>query len=148
MESIETLLDKYWKGHTTLEEEQAIKEYYASDPSDDKTRNIEKGSLKAYFGEIQRRKKMSYTGKVPGFKISINRSWISLAATLVIGISVGIMTLQQSQIRDPYLVEDPEKALEIMKSTFQMISNNLDEGKKYSSEINKINKTRQILETN
>ncbi|MEL6562038.1 MAG: hypothetical protein AAFQ94_27880 [Bacteroidota bacterium] len=148
MESIETLLDKYWKGDTTLEEEKIIKEYFRKKSENSKSPDIHKGDLTPYFGEIQRRSEMTYQGKVPGFKISFNRNWVSLAATVVIGIMAGFMTLQQNVTKDPYLVEDPEKALQIMKSTFQMISNNLDEGKKYSSEINKINKTRQILETN
>lgn len=148
MESIETLLDKYWKGETSLEEEERIKNYFGNKSGNSRSSETLKNDLTPYFGEIERRSEMSYKGKVPGFKISFSRNWISLAATVIIGIMAGFLTLQQNVTKDPYLVEDPEKALQIMKSTFQMISNNLDEGKKYSSEINKINKTRQILETN
>ncbi|MGB3468573.1 MAG: hypothetical protein WBA74_25035 [Cyclobacteriaceae bacterium] len=144
MESIESLLDKYWKGTTTLEEEALIKEHFAKESATNPGVTVEG----AYFQEISSRRKVVYTGKIPGAKISFSRRWMSLAATIMIGICAGIITLQQEKVNDPYLVEDPEKALEIMRSTFSMISDNLDEGKKYSSEINKINKTQQILETN
>lgn len=144
MESIESLLDKYWKGATTLEEEALIREHFTKEP-DSVLKNSVEG---AYFSEISRRAEMTYKGKVPGMRLTFSRRWMSLAATVMIGIIAGIVTLNQDKVNDPYLVKDPEQALEIMRSTFSMISDNLDEGKKYSSEINKINKTQQILETN
>jgi len=148
MESIESLLDKYWKGNTTLDEEKIIKEHYANQSGTEKSEHEKSELLNGYFEEIERRKEMKYRGPVPGFSISFNRKWLSLAATIILGIAAGLITLQQNRERDPYLVDDPEKALEIVRNTFQMISNNLDEGKKYSAEINKINRTQQILETN
>ncbi len=141
MEPIESLLDKYWKGETTLEEEKLVKKHFAKQKTSE---NVD-GS---YFNGISKRKEMKYRGETPGFHISFNKRWVSLAATVIIGVMVGIISLQQDSSKDPYLVEDPEKALEITRNAFQMISNNLNEGKKYSREINNINKSRQVLEIN
>ena len=155
MESIEALLDKYWNGETTLEEEQLVRDHYAHVNSGNEstgtqgvTKDQQQAVLEAYFGEINRRKQMHYKGSSPGFRVTFRKQWLSLAATVVIGIVAGVMTIQQNQNRDPFLVEDPEKAMEIVKSTFSMISDNLNEGKKHASKIDKINRTKQILRTN
>ena len=138
MEPIESLLDKYWKGETTLAEEKRIQLYFEEQKTNGLTRD--------YFEGIARMKEMKYQGETPGFKIKFDRRWYSLAATLIIGLMVGVIALREIPKEDPYLVEDPQKALEITKNAFQMISNNLNQGKKYSNEINKINKSKQILE--
>jgi len=137
MEPIESLLDKYWKGETSLEEEQVIKNYFRNGSGDFET--------SPYFKGIAKKGEMKYKGSVPGFKATFTKRWYSLAATIVIGVLVGAISLQQNKSADPYLVDDPQKAFEITKNAFQMISNNLNEGKRYSKEINKINKSEQIL---
>ena len=149
MESIESLLDKYWNGETTLEEEKLIKEHYAQlrEETPEIKSNAHQQALVTYFGEIERRKQMRYVGSTPGFGVTFRKQWLSLAATVVIGIAAGVVSFQQSQNRDPFLVEDPDKAMEIVKTTFAMISDNLNEGKKYTSKIDKINRTKQIFKT-
>lgn len=150
MESIESLLDKYWNGETTLEEEKLIKEYYAKSGNEvntDGKDGVHQQALQAYFGEINRRKQLQYEGATPGFRVTFRKQWLSLAATVVIGVIAGVVSFQQNQNRDPFLVEDPDKAMEIVKTTFAMISENLNEGKKYTSNIDKINRTKQIFKT-
>lgn len=142
MESqIEALLEKYWEGKTSLAEEQEIREYFAKNPS------LEPEGL--WFRNLQRvsESKSPKTFANPARKQF--RSWFGAAASIVVGIIIGLVVLIDARNYEKYHVEDPEKAMEITKKALMMVSSGLNEGAKHSTELKKINKAEELIkETN
>ncbi len=138
MESrIKELLDKYWAGETSLEEEKVIKQYFKENPS-----ITEEGQ---YFRAIAANKKLTYNGEVPGKPRIFKKQWLSVAATVTIGVFTALVALDSSRKEDPFAVTDPKEAYEVTRQALMMISSNLNESRQYPAELNKINKAETII---
>jgi hypothetical protein len=133
---IEKLLKKYWAGETTPEEEKTLKSFFQEIPSGHKEAE--------YFNYLSasRKRQPDVAFSHPGRKI--RTYWLSAAAAIVILFVVGMFTFQYEPA-PKYAVEDPAKALEITRNSLRMVSEGLNKGKTYSSEINKINKAKEIV---
>jgi hypothetical protein len=139
MESrIKSLLEKYWQGDTSVEEEKRIKDYFKNNP-DQTPEGL-------YFEKIKS-DKSSFPQKSfehPGRKI--NRVWLSAAAAVfILLISLPFIFNNQKQQPDQFAVDDPAKALEITRTSLQMVSNGLNKGKTYSNELVKFNEAKSII---
>jgi hypothetical protein len=133
---IEKLREKYWAGETTQEEEQELKAYFQQYPylqPDD-----------TYFRFLRRKQNQEpvYPFSHPGRKVK--PYWWSVAAAVLVLFLVGLFSLQNDGKPD-YAVQDPDEAFEITKASLMMISEGLNKGKTYSSELNKINKAKTIV---
>ena len=138
MESrIKGLLEKYWQGETSIEEERLIKEYFKNNPN-----HSGEGQ---YFGKIKSEKHV-FPHKAfehPGRKI--RRVWLSVAAAVIILlISIPFVFNNQTQ-QDQFEVDNPAEALEITRASLQMVSNGLNKGKTYSNELVKFNEAKTII---
>ena len=138
MESrIKELLDKYWAGETSLEEEKVIKQYFKENPS-----ITEEGQ---YFRAIAANQKLTYKGEVPGKPRIFKKQWLSVAATVTIGVITALVAIDSSRKEDPFAVTDPKEAYEVTRQALMMISSNLNESRQYPAELNKINKAETII---
>jgi hypothetical protein len=134
---IEKLKQKYWAGETSLAEEKELKEFFSKNPS-------LTGEGK-YFARIEKDKKQLYKQSFshPGRR---NYSmWWSAAAVILILLTFGIFSLQDTQTSDPYAVEDPREALEITRASLMKVSEGLNKGKIYSQELDRINKAKESI---
>ena len=138
MESrIKELLEKYWAGETSLEEEKIIQEYFKENPS-----LTEEGQ---YFRAIAANQKLTYKGEVPGKPKIFRKQWLSVAATVAVGVITAIIALDNSRKDDPFAVTDPQEAYEVTRQALMMISSNLNETRQYPAELSKINKAETII---
>jgi hypothetical protein len=136
MESqIEKLVDKYWKGETSLEEELVVKAHFKSNPALTNEGN--------YFRYLNSKK----TEKYPGGKAKWKRAnpWISAAATITIGVLTAVLVINDAK-KDPFAIDDPAKALEATRQALFMIGSGLKDGQSYTMELTKINKAKHELE--
>ena len=131
---IDELLEKYWNGETTLEEEQQVKSHFKSNPG--LTKESE------YFRFLKKEQDVKFERKVSK---NSKRTWLSAAATVAVGLITALLVLQESN-KDPYAIDDPEKALEETKRALLMIGSGLNEGQSYAMELTKINKAKDQLE--
>lgn len=132
---INELLEKYWAGATTLEEEKEIKAHFAENPS-----LTPEGQFFRELGRKKDRKAPHLDIKKPG-----RSRWLSVAATLVIGFLAAFLVIRDARSQREFVVEDPEKALEITRRALLMVSTELNEGARHTTELKKINKAEEIL---
>ena len=131
---IDNLLDKYWSGETTLEEEAMIKSFFQSNPT---LSNDGK-----YFRYLQQKGEL----KIEGTKASTRkRTWVSAAATVTVGLITAFLVINNAN-KDPFALEDPEEAYEATRNALMMISAGLNEGQAHALELTKFNKAKEELQ--
>lgn len=138
MESrIEALLEKYWAGETSIEEEQQLKAHFKKNPS----LTPEGKYFRALSGKQQHTaaKKFAHPGKT-----RTKARW-SAAAAVVIGLMTAVLVFQDARKQREFVVEDPQEAYEVTRRALLMVSSGLNEGKAYSKELSKINKARELI---
>jgi len=134
---IEKLKEKYWVGETSLAEEKELKAYFKKNPS-----LSAEGRYRADLSKKRElRSERSFTH--PGRKTY--KAWWSVAAMILVLISVGFFFMQNNNKQDQFAVEDPKEAFEITRASLMMVSERLNKGKTYSKELNKINKAKEII---
>lgn len=134
---IEKLKQKYWAGETSLAEEKELKAYFKENPSLSKD-----GS---YYAELKKQQQLKPVHSFihPGRKK--RQTWMSMAAAILILITVGFFVFQNDNKQDQFAAQDPQEAFEITKASLMMISEGLNKGKTYSQELNKINEAKEII---
>ncbi|MEQ9467106.1 MAG: hypothetical protein RLN88_06805 [Ekhidna sp.] len=132
---IDKLLEKYWQGETSLEEEKVIKSHFKSNPG--------LNNESHYFRYLANQKLVKYEGSS---RISRKKAtWLSAAATVTIGIITAALVFNDAK-KDPFAIEDPEKALQATKEALMMISSELNQGQDHTLELTKFNKAKEELE--
>lgn len=130
------LLEKYWTGESTLEEEQELKAYFKANPG-----LTPEGK---YFRAISRLKEQPDVRFVHPGKSRRKARW-SVAAAVTVGLLAAALVIQDARKQREFAVEDPKEAYEITRKALLMVSSGLNEGKNYSKEITKINKAQQLV---
>ena len=131
---IDKLLEKYWNGETSLEEERVIKSHFKSNPA--------LNNESHYFQFLAKQKSVKYNGpKVTNRK----RAWLSAAATITIGIITAALVFNDAK-KDPFAIEDPQEAFQATKEALMMIGAELNQGQDHTMELTKINKAKEELQ--
>jgi len=131
---IDNLLERYWNGDTTLEEEAVIKTYFKSNPSlsNDGT----------YFRYLHKKSELKMEEVKTNTK---KRTWVSAAATVTIGLLTAFLIINNAN-KDPFAVEDPKEAYEATRNALMMIGAGLNEGQSHTLELTKFNKAKEELQ--
>ncbi len=120
---IQTLVEKYWQGQTSLSEEQELRAYYENQEG--------MGSAEsAYFNFLKEEQSKSYTKTVqmPQTKKSPwTRRLASIAAALLI-MTASWWSISQLSKPTNTKIEDPELALQITREAFALINGKIDQG--------------------
>jgi len=131
---IDDLLERYWDGKTTLEEEAIIKAHFKSNPALSHDGN--------YFRYLTKKSKV----KMGDVKTKNKKgTWASAAATVTIGLITAFLVINNAN-RDPFAVEDPKEAYEATRNALMMIGAGLNEGQSHAMELTKFNKAKEELE--
>ena len=132
--NIDALLDLYWKGESTLENEAMLRSYFQGD-------NINEAHLpfKPFFNFLSEEKSVSMESEfsIPKEnevqqeavirKMYPVRRWIGVAASLLVLISAfWFISDRSSQTADTY--DNPELALQQAKEALFFLSNKMDKG--------------------
>ncbi|MEO9481816.1 MAG: hypothetical protein ABJG47_00130 [Ekhidna sp.] len=131
---IDKLLEKYWNGETSLEEEKVIKSHFKSNPA--------LNNESHYFRFLTKQKSQKYEGsKVTSRK----KAWLSAAATITIGVVTAALVFNDAK-KDPFAIDDPEKAFQATRDALMMIGSELNQGQNHTMELTKINKAKEELQ--
>jgi hypothetical protein len=139
MESqIKKLQQKYWEGKTSVEEEKLLKNLLVNDS--------DKSPAGIFFTLINKRKKTKadVVFSMPKTKKRFLWQLSSIAAAIVILIAFAIGYNNYEQ-NDPYEITDPQQAYEISMQALMFVSTELNKGKVYSSQMEKINEVKQLI---
>ena len=131
---ITDLLDKYWKGKTSLEEEKTIKEYFNHKHEISLNGN--------YFRFLSWKKREVY--KIPNREKLKKYFWWSAAATIAIVAYVSF--LMKEPPKDTYAIQNPEEALQATKEVLFVISTQMNSGKNLTKNIIKLNDIQSLPE--
>ena len=134
---IEKLKEKYWAGETSLAEEKELKAFFKENPS-----LLAEGRYHTTLhkkGQLRSERSFNHPGR------KNYTAWLSAAAAILILLSIGFFFMPDNTKVDQFAVEDPQKAYEITRASLMKISVGLNKGKTYSSELDKINKAKEII---
>jgi hypothetical protein len=139
MINIEEILERYWEGESTLEEEKLLRTYFRSDtvspdhlPYKDLFSFYDKASEKRYTGSLNVPDTINQTSHRTKI-LTITRRVISAAAVLT--LLVASLFIIRNQISEKtgqedyvYEISDPDEALEVTLQALTLVSGKLDKG--------------------
>jgi len=161
LKKLDLLVDKYFKGETTLAEEEALKKHYSSmseseDPDAMVFRFLNQ-SMKNAPGADFDEKIMSLISEqqpAPQRKNVISTYWY-LAASFVLMLGLGyafrdviVPAKQPVVIAEADTWDDPQKAFEETKKALMMLSSNLNKSEGYVAEFSKFEQSQKHLKQN
>ena len=156
LKQIESLLEKYWEGETSISEENLLKDFFANCPVPPHLQKA--AAVFAYYNEQQKiaLKDAEFENDInvllePGN--SSGFSWARIAAAvLLVCASAFIIYKMNPTVTDKETIvestntyEDPEKAFEETKKALLLISAKLNAPEKYTSEFAKINEASALF---
>jgi hypothetical protein len=144
---IEDILEKYFQGETTIAEENQLKEYFSSS---NVAQHLEQ--YKPMFGYFSQVKQQKSTHEIPLQTKKRNVAWLSIAASVVVLLSIGTYFYVSEKNTAPVVAQselgtydDPEEALKATQKALALLSNNVNVGiesvqyiKEYEQSKNKI----------
>ncbi|PUZ20655.1 hypothetical protein DCM91_17975 [Chitinophaga costaii] len=166
--NIRSLLDKYWEGETSLEEEAQLKQFYNAAPAD-LPKDLQEAAPLFHYFEIA-----TPTTNLPGFealqtafetpattpviKIGFLRNWMQYAAMLAIALGIGYGIQQHIEAdRPPQHPElsfrqdtfnDPKEAFAETQKALQLLARNLNKGKQEMVKLNYFNEATDKVKEN
>jgi uncharacterized membrane protein YcjF (UPF0283 family) len=133
-EELDKLLEKYERAETTLEEERAIKKYFAQQNSE----NSEYQSIFSLYQQEQDR-------AIPEFdkpqKPKVKFTWMKIAAVLVILIT-SVVFYQQYQHRQELKRQQASEAFEKTKKVLKLVATEFQKGKSNLELLKDIDQTK------
>ena len=147
LNKIENILEKYFQGETTIAEENQLKEYFSSS---NVAQHLEQ--YKPMFGYFSQVKQQKSTQNIPLKTKKRNVAWLSIAASVVVLLSIGTYFYVSEKNTAPVVAQtelgtydDPEEALEATQKALALLSSNVNVGiesvqyiKEYEQSKNKI----------
>ena len=163
LKKAEALLEKFWKGETSTEEEKwltenakALQASGLKNPGVNYFEFIRRQRSKTVLGDEFDNEILSIIEKEAKPKKTFQlRSWYWQAAVIAMFISLGILFKGQLfeqqkpktvMMTDTY--EDPQKAFEATKMALLLMSEKLNKGEEYTVKIQRINELEQTIKSN
>lgn len=153
--NIDNILEKYWKGETSLEEEHQLRNYFKSDSIEDRHQQY-----KALFGFFSQEQQL----KIKDDEISIGRSMVrttkvrslmirmtAIAASVVILLGIGMQIFDQNDTmyKNKYTeLQDPDEALAITMDALGFLSNKYESGSQPMTKYMKNFEKTEIVKMN
>jgi len=121
---IETLLEKYFQGETSIAEESELKNYFSSA---NVAQHLEQ--YKPMFAFFTFAKSETANIEVPmKSKKTNNAAWLSIAASVVVLLGVGLMFFNSNSQEDLGTYDNPEIALKETQKALSLLSGNVNKG--------------------
>lgn len=150
-EQIKTLLEKYWEGETTLQEEEVLKHYFARSDVPEELRqeasffqylDLQKDKVALEDDEIlDMLRNEPQQKKNNHFRLYIENMAKVAAAILIVAVAVFFVHedyKSRKEQMDPVLsdtFEDPQKAFEETKKALMLVSRQFNKGHKHAAKI-------------
>lgn len=163
---VRELLDRYWDGTSTLEEEEVLRSFFSRNianlPADLKEAQplfgyfaAERDMPMPVFPDIEIAVSQTQTPVRP-VKQMIWQHWMKYAAMLLVAVGIGYASRQaqtkQTRInvslseKDTY--DDPEKAFAVTQKALQLLSRNLNKGTAQMQKLAYFNEATEKIKAN
>ncbi len=141
LDKIERLLEKYFEGETSLQEENILSEYFVSDKV--APHLVQYRSMFAFF----RKEKNVVPQNITFFeKPKKSFAWISVAASVVLALGIGFFMYNQDiKNQDLGTFETPEEAFEATQKALLLVSENVNKGVKSVGYIQEYESTKNLI---
>ena len=156
---LQQLLQKYWEGETTLEEEQSLKDYFQSNEVSDELRDV--AAMFQYFNQAKKNnlnditfdrtlidKVSAKTNEGRARNLVFNSMRIAAGVVVVIAATWFIRNeIRQStpqEVIDTY--DDPKLAFEETKKALMMISKSFGTAQEQAKKINLFNEAQEEIQ--
>ena len=149
---IRALLDRYWEGETSLEEEALLRSFFSQEHHDLPADLLEAQPLFGYFVAAAQRE----VPALPAVVVPMTRPWqhwmkYAAVALIAIGIGYGAKQFQVKQQhtalafaeKDTY--DDPKEAYAVTKKALELIAKNLNKGTSQVQKISYFNEATQVI---
>ncbi|KAB1156291.1 hypothetical protein [Flavobacterium luteum] len=123
---IETLLEKYFQGDTSIAEENELKKYFSSP---NVLPHLEQ--YKSLFGYFTQAKQQEFNHLIPLKSKKQNLNWLSIAASVVVMLGIGMyvyLNTNTSQNQDLGTYDNPEIAFKETQKALALLSNHVNVG--------------------
>ena len=139
---IETILEKYFQGETSVSEEKELKNYFSSS---DVAQHLEQ--YKPLFGYFSEAKEQEFNQTIPLQAKKRNVAWLSIAASVVVllGISTFTYLHHPQESNDLGTYDSPEAAFEATQKALSMLSKNVNVGIESVSYINEFQNSKELI---
>ena len=146
---IESILEKYFQGETTIAEENQLKEYFSSP---NVAQHLEQ--YKPMFGYFSLAKEQKSTYEIPLQTKKRNVAWLSIAASAVIMLGIGAYYFAGEQNTTTNKVasqtelgtyDSPEEALKATQKALALLSNNVNVGIESVQYINEYEQSKNKI---
>lgn len=141
LKQIEILLEKYFEGETTLQEEKELKAYFSS--------NNVAPHLDVYvpmFTNFQKQKEIQFTKALPlQPRKQNNVKWIGVAASVVVLFGTLLYFNNQNTSKDLGTFSSPEEAFLETQKALHMVSLEVNKGVKSMEVLNEYEKTKKTI---
>lgn len=149
------LLEKYWEGDTSLQEEQELRDYFKSDRVAHE-HEIYKGLFHSF--EVEKREDVvgfdafAKVNSLQHQNTRFNRkTWtgIAVAASITLMVAVGSGLYSNTESQDLGTYENPEEAYEATVAALELVSHKFNKGAQNLNPVTQINKqTAQVFKLN
>jgi len=140
-QKIEILVEKYFEGNTTIEEEKVLKNYFSSNEVAD--------SLKQYqplFSYLQIAKNEAAPTKFDVKPRILFKKWISIAAVFVfIAVLTTVLNLKTNESQDLGTFNDPEIAYAETMKALELLATNVNHGMESVYYINEYQQSKNLI---
>lgn len=130
LHKIESLLEKYFEAETSIAEENELKDYFSSS---DVAQHLEQYKpLFGYFAQAKEQKSEQLLLFVSEQHKKSNKTWLSIAASIVVLIGVGTFTYFNYNSTPQHVAlgtyDDPEEAFKQTQKALAMLSDHVNTG--------------------
>jgi len=139
--NIEKIIEKYFDGNTTLQEEQSLRSYFQQN---EVAPQLE--VYRSYFGYLDQEKKPQFEKQIRlPQKNTKKYSWSLVAAIVIIsGISL-IYENQKTTYEDLGTFDDPELAIQETQKALQLVSKHLNKGMEQTKHLETFNQSKKLI---
>jgi len=127
LDRIENLLEKYFRGETSIAEENELQDYFSSP---NVAQHLEQ--YKPAFGYFALAKGQKFEQKIPLKSKKRNRTWLSIAASIVVLLGIGTYGYfnyeNENQNLNLGTYDDPEVAFRETQKALSMLSSQVNVG--------------------
>lgn len=141
---IETLLEKYFRGETSIAEEMELRDYFSSP---NVSPNLEQ--YKPIFGYLTLAKGQKFEQKIVLKSRKRNLAWLSIAASVVVLLGIGTYSYfnyyNANQDQDLGTYDDPEIAFRETQKALSMLSTHLNTGIKSVQYVQEYENSKNLI---
>ena len=148
---ISALLEKYWEGETSLEEEAGLREFFST-PHPDLPPALQEAAPMFQYFQLEAAKEWE-APPVKVVKLSPLRHWMKYAAVLLVAVGIGYALQQQGQRQQEVIIamkkqemNDPQRALAETQKALRLLAKNLNKGTSKMQKLSYFNEATAVVE--